>query len=53
MKNSISGMKDLAMGLGISFNNKFCILEILFYTFYSNRNEKTMSFFVQKFVFVL
>ena len=49
-------MKDLAMGLGISFNYKFykfCILEILFYTFYSNRNEKTISFFIQKFVFVL
>ena len=43
LKNSISGMKDLAMVLGISFNDKFykfCILEILFYTFYSNRNEK-------------
>ena len=56
-KKSISGMKDLAVGLGISFNYKFykfCILEILFYTFYSNRNEKTISFFIlQKFVFVL
>ena len=57
LKTSISGMKDLAVVLGISFTDKFykfCILEILFYTFYSNRNEKkTMSFFVQRFVFVL